>query len=197
MSMDNNKNNFVDYMNNNQMNNQNYDNVNTKMINLNNNINNNNNNAINMSSLNNINNENNGNTLIQLNKIDDNNFQLYYSENNNIQNNNDNKQTLQLLKDKLPNVITSIENEPKIIQEGKFDKVQIYKIKKIINSYKVKVETISQKLKEEFGGDWFVLSYKQDQGSKLEDFDFKFTNNKIEDVFIFSENKCKYFICKL
>ena len=196
MSMDNNnKNNFVDYMNNNQMNNQNYDNVNTKMINLNNNINNNNN-AINMSSLNNINNENNGNTLIQLNKIDDNNFQLYYSENNN-QNNNDNKQTLQLLKDKLPNVITSIENEPKIIQEGKFDKVQIYKIKKIINSYKVKVETISQKLKEEFGGDWFVLSYKQDQGSKLEDFDFKFTNNKIEDVFIFSENKCKYFICKL
>ena len=195
MSMDNNKNNFVDYMNNNQMNNQNYDNVNTKMINLNNNINNNNN-AINMSSLNNINNENNGNTLIQLNKIDDNNFQLYYSENN-IQNNNDNKQTLQLLKDKLPNVITSIENEPKIIQEGKFDKVQIYKIKKIINSYKVKVETISQKLKEEFGGDWFVLSYKQDQGSKLEDFDFKFTNNKIEDVFIFSENKCKYFICKL
>ena len=165
------------------------------MINLNNNINNNNN-AINMSSLNNINNENNGNTLIQLNKIDDNNFQLYYSENN-IQNNNDNKQTLQLLKDKLPNVITSIENEPKIIQEGKFDKVQIYKIKKIINSYKVKVETISQKLKEEFGGDWFVLSYKQDQGSKLEDFDFKFTNNKIEDVFIFSENKCKYFICKL
>ena len=196
MSMDNNnKNNFVDYMNNNQMNNQNYDNVNTKMINLNNNINNNNN-AINMSSLNNINNENNGNTLIQLNKIDDKNFQLYYSENNN-QNNNDNKQTLQLLKDKLPNVITSIENEPKIIQEGKFDKVQIYKIKKIINSYKVKVETISQKLKEEFGGDWFVLSYKQDQGSKLEDFDFKFTNNKIEDVFIFSENKCKYFICKL
>ena len=195
MSMDNNKNNFVDYMNNNQMNNQNYDNVNTKMINLNNNINKNNN-AINMSSLNNINNENNGNTLIQLNKIDDNNFQLYYSENNN-QNNNDNKQTLQLLKDKLPNVITSIENEPKIIQEGKFDKVQIYKIKKIINSYKVKVETISQKLKEEFGGDWFVLSYKQDQGSKLEDFDFKFTNNKIEDVFIFSENKCKYFICKL
>ena len=195
MSMDNNKNNFVDYMNNNQMNNQNYDNVNTKMINLNNNINNNNN-AINMSSLNNINNENNGNTLIQLNKIDDNNFQLYYSENNN-QNNNDNKQTLQLLKDKLPNVITSIENEPKIIQEGKFDKVQVYKIKKIINSYKVKVETISQKLKEEFGGDWFVLSYKQDQGSKLEDFDFKFTNNKIEDVFIFSENKCKYFICKL
>ena len=195
MSMDNNNNNFVDYMNNNQMNNQNYDNVNTKMINLNNNINNNNN-AINMSSLNNINNENNGNTLIQLNKIDDNNFQLYYSENNN-QNNNDNKQTLQLLKDKLPNVITSIENEPKIIQEGKFDKVQIYKIKKIINSYKVKVETISQKLKEEFGGDWFVLSYKQDQGSKLEDFDFKFTNNKIEDVFIFSENKCKYFICKL
>ena len=197
MSMDNNnKNNFVDYMNNNQMNNQNYDNVNTKMINLNNNINNNNNNAINMSSLNNINNENNGNTLIQLNKIDDNNFQLYYPDNNN-QNNNDNKQTLQLLKDKLPNVITSIENEPKIIQEGKFDKVQIYKIKKIINSYKVKVETISQKLKEEFGGDWFVLSYKQDQGSKLEDFDFKFTNNKIEDVFIFSENKCKYFICKL
>ena len=196
MSMDNNNNNnFVDYMNNNQMNNQNYDNVNTKMINLNNNINKNNN-AINMSSLNNINNENNGNTLIQLNKIDDNNFQLYYSENNN-QNNNDNKQTLQLLKDKLPNVITSIENEPKIIQEGKFDKVQIYKIKKIINSYKVKVETISQKLKEEFGGDWFVLSYKQDQGSKLEDFDFKFTNNKIEDVFIFSENKCKYFICKL
>ena len=196
MSMDNNKNNFVDYMNNNQMNNQNYDNVNTKMINLNNNINNNNNNAINMSSLNNINNENNGNTLIQLNKIDDNNFQLYYPDNNS-QNNNDNKQTLQLLKDKLPNVITSIENEPKIIQEGKFDKVQIYKIKKIINSYKVKVETISQKLKEEFGGDWFVLSYKQDQGSKLEDFDFKFTNNKIEDVFIFSENKCKYFICKL
>ena len=197
MSMDNNnKNNFVDYMNNNQMNNQNYDNVNTKMINLNNNIDNNNNNAINMSSLNNINNENNGNTLIQLNKIDDNNFQLYYPDNNN-QNNNDNKQTLQLLKDKLPNVITSIENEPKIIQEGKFDKVQIYKIKKIINSYKVKVETISQKLKEEFGGDWFVLSYKQDQGSKLEDFDFKFTNNKIEDVFIFSENKCKYFICKL
>ena len=195
MSMDNNKNNFVDYMNNNQMNNQNYDNVNTKMINLNNNINNNNN-AINMSSLNNINNENNGNTLIQLNKIDDKNFQLYYSENNN-QNNNDIIQTLQLLKDKLPNVITSIENEPKIIQEGKFDKVQIYKIKKIINSYKVKVETISQKLKEEFGGDWFVLSYKQDQGSKLEDFDFKFTNNKIEDVFIFSENKCKYFICKL
>ena len=195
MSMDNNKNNFVDYMNNNQMNNQNYDNVNTKMINLNNNINNNNN-AINMSSLNNINNENNGNTLIQLNKIDDNNFQLYYPDNNS-QNNNDNKQTLQLLKDKLPNVITSIENEPKIIQEGKFDKVQIYKIKKIINSYKVKVETISQKLKEEFGGDWFVLSYKQDQGSKLEDFDFKFTNNKIEDVFIFSENKCKYFICKL
>ena len=196
MSMDNNnKNNFVDYMNNNQMNNQNYDNVNTKMINLNNNINNNNN-AINMSSLNNINNENNGNTLIQLNKIDDNNFQLYYPDNNN-QNNNDNKQTLQLLKDKLPNVITSIENEPKIIQEGKFDKVQIYKIKKIINAYKVKVETISQKLKEEFGGDWFVLSYKQDQGSKLEDFDFKFTNNKIEDVFIFSENKCKYFICKL
>ena len=196
MSMDNNnKNNFVDYMNNNQMNNQNYDNVNTKMINLNNNINNNNN-AINMSSLNNINNENNGNTLIQLNKIDDNNFQLYYP-NNNSQNNNDNKQTLQLLKDKLPNVITSIENGPKIIQEGKFDKVQIYKIKKIINSYKVKVETISQKLKEEFGGDWFVLSYKQDQGSKLEDFDFKFTNNKIEDVFIFSENKCKYFICKL
>ena len=195
MSMDNNnKNNFVDYMNNNQMNNQNYDNVNTKMINLNNNINNNN--AINMSSLNNINNENNGNTLIQLNKIDDNNFQLYYPDNNS-QNNNDNKQTLQLLKDKLPNVITSIENEPKIIQEGKFDKVQIYKIKKIINSYKVKVETISQKLKEEFGGDWFVLSYKQDQGSKLEDFDFKFTNNKIEDVFIFSENKCKYFICKL
>ena len=195
MSMDNNKNNFVDYMNNNQMNNQNYDNVNTKMINLNNNIGNNNN-AINMSSLNNINNENNGNTLIQLNKIDDNNFQLYYPDNNS-QNNNDNKQTLQLLKDKLPNVITSIENEPKIIQEGKFDKVQIYKIKKIINSYKVKVETISQKLKEEFGGDWFVLSYKQDQGSKLEDFDFKFTNNKIEDVFIFSENKCKYFICKL
>ena len=195
MSMDNNnKNNFVDYMNNNQMNNQNYDNVNTKMINLNNNINNNN--AINMSSLNNINNENNGNTLIQLNKIDDNNFHLYYPDNNS-QNNNDNKQTLQLLKDKLPNVITSIENEPKIIQEGKFDKVQIYKIKKIINSYKVKVETISQKLKEEFGGDWFVLSYKQDQGSKLEDFDFKFTNNKIEDVFIFSENKCKYFICKL
>ena len=165
------------------------------MINLNNNIGNNNN-AINMSSLNNINNENNGNTLIQLNKIDDNNFQLYYPDNN-TQNNNDNKQTLQLLKDKLPNVITSIENEPKIIQEGKFDKVQIYKIKKIINSYKVKVETISQKLKEEFGGDWFVLSYKQDQGSKLEDFDFKFTNNKIEDVFIFSENKCKYFICKL
>ena len=186
MSMDNNKNNFVDYMNNNQMNNQNYDNVNTKMINLNNNINNNNN-AINMKSLNNINNENNGNTLIQLNKIDDKTLNLKLI----------NKQTLQLLKDKLPNVITSIENEPKIIQEGKFDKVQIYKIKKIINSYKVKVETISQKLKEEFGGDWFVLSYKQDQGSKLEDFDFKFTNNKIEDVFIFSENKCKYFICKL
>ena len=184
MRIDNNNSNFMDNMNNNQINDHNYNNIiNTNMIK--NMVKINNNNVINKNSSINLNNEN---SFVENSNKNDTNFSLYYP--NDIQ-------TMKVIREKIPDVITSGGNGPKVIQEGNFKKDQIHKIKNIINSYKVTVEMISQKLKEKIGGDWFVLSYKQDQDAKIEDFDFKFTNNKIEDVFIFSENKYKYYICKL
>ena len=90
-------------------------------------------------------------------------------------------------------MFTSVENDAKIIQKVNFDK-EIDIIKKIIIYNKGKISMINQKLKDKFVGEWFVLSYEKTPLLEKEDFDFKFTNNTKVNVFIFSDNKYKYFI---
>ena len=105
---------------------------------------------------------------------------------------------MQIFREKAHKMVTSIENNEKLIQKGNFQKEQIDEIKKICVHNKGDINMIKQKLKQKFGGEWFVLIYvKTSLLKKEEDFDFNFTNNSKENVFIFSENKYKYYICKL
>ena len=215
MNMDNNINinnnqNFMNDMNNNQINNPNF--MNNKnmnnMMNINNNLNNNN--IINMNIMNS---QARGDTLLQQanNRIIGN-FSTYKAANNlenNLENNNnfmvnnDNEQeekykaTIKYYEEQMPHIFTSVENDTKIIQKGNFDKDEINRIKEIIIYNKGKTKLINQKLKDKFGGEWFVLSFEKTPEHEKEDFDFKFTNNTKENVFIFSDKKYKYFICKL
>ena len=149
------------------------------------------------------------------------------SDNFNIDNNNDNceKNTLNYdnKKDKqyknnedsnydTHNVIINLETvqkmislEPKILNKGIFTDNQINQIKNICFSSlnlsnlddTKNDDKISQKLKQKYMGEWFVLICQQKSEKDVLDFDFKFTNINKGNTLIFSYKNLRLYITKI
>ena len=59
------------------------------------------------------------------------------------------------------------------------------------------VEKISLKLKQAYEGEWFVLVCQENLNKKSENFDFKFSNVDLKNIFIFSHNNYRFYIGKI
>ena len=179
--------------------------------NFNNNFNNNNfndNNNFNSNNNNNYFNNNIVNNNIQ-NNFNSNNNDLYNNnqqENMNYtQNNCEDDRTLKILEKE--NIIKQNINNFELIfnQNGNFDEEILNEIKDICldqftlkNLSETKIDDkIAQRIKQKYGGEWFVLICELSPNKEQEDFDFKFTNIPRKNIIIFTRGKFRFYVCKL
>ena len=148
-----------------------------------------------------------------------------YNNNNNFNNENlnipNNNITNSLNEEIIPNMLNNSDNydtggkirkamgieRPIIeetIQKGNFPEEMIGEIKEICSSYfnssqesTAKIGIISDKLKEKYKGEWFVLICPKSKEKETEDFDFKFTNMDPKNTLIFLKKNVIFYICKL
>ena len=200
--IDKNKNSINDNMNN--LSNINNPNLGNNIPNMNS-QNHNNQFLMNKNQNNNSNMNNNMNIHININN-NNNNFpnnqnNLISNKENNISDktvvyNQENSETFNILN----NAIKKNSQEKEVITKGNFDEKKIREIIQIClkffdntNTTTTKYNNISQKLKDKFKGEWFVLICEDTE----KDFDFKFSNLKSDDTLIFIEKNFRFYVCKL
>ena len=163
-------------------------------------------------------NSNNNNNYFNNNNIVNNNIQNNFNSNNNdlynnnqlenmnyTQNNCENDGTLKILEKE--NIIKHKINNFELIfnQNGNFDEEILNEIKDICldqftlkNLSETKIDDkIAQRIKQKYGGEWFVLICELSPNKEQEDFDFKFTNIPRKNIIIFTRGKFRFYVCKL
>ena len=146
-----------------------------------------------------------------------NNMENNFNSNNNLFNNNEqpiidlnqnnyeNSDTMKILKNHIPKDEDSKYNEIKIHQNGNFKNEQLDEIIDICTSqlnlnYLRDTKTddkIAQRIKQKYGGEWFVLICQLSSNKDQEDFDFKFTNITRKNLIIFSIQNFRFYVCRL
>ena len=163
-------------------------------------------------------NSNNNNNYFNNNNIVNNNIQNNFNSNNNdlynnnqlenmnyTQNNCEDDRTLKILEKE--NIIKQNINNFELIfnQNGNFDEEILNEIKDICldqftlkNLSETKIDDkIAQRIKQKYGGEWFVLICELSPNKEQEDFDFKFTNIPRKNIIIFTRGKFRFYVCKL
>ena len=169
---------------------------------------------------NNFNNNNgfNNNNFFNNNIMNNNNIQNNLNSNtNNLYNNNgqtnmnleqinyEDDDTLKFLRQKQI-INQNIKNSDVIFhQTGNFDGEILNEIKDICTSQfnlknlsETKIDDkIAQRIRQKYGGEWFVLICELSLNKEQEDFDFKFTNIPRKNIIIFTQDNFRFYVCKI